>query len=158
MSVLKSETLLQLWNNLNAAEYHLKKAYTIPVGQSKSSQNFTEAPINFPLGLILHSEVWFLAEIVAKPTEPTEVCIKVTENTRKSLIPHVEVKNKKHELFNDLIDLSEVKAPRPQLESFRNVVDKTADCLWVIDCNHDKFALVAANGHCKTLQPYFSSI
>ena len=30
--------------------------------------------------------------------------------------------------------------------------------MWVIDANHDKFALVAANGHCKVLPKYFSCI
>ena len=73
-------------------------------------------------------------------------------------LSQVEVKNKKTELYNDVLNLSNVKAPQQQVKSFENVINNATNCLWAIDTNHDKFEVCASNGHCKNLPIYFSPL
>ena len=165
----KSKTVADLWEKCADRKMQLTKTYLVPISEKQQSKhNFVEVPLVFPLSLILHNEVWYLGQKPKKTDEGSltnnvpsvnalELLMK-SANSKQSIKLVDETNNKKKELYNDLIKLTEAMCPNNMVKDFEKVLQNVTNALWSIDGNYQKFVSVAANGHCKLLPKYFETL
>ena len=143
----------------------LKKAFMCNQ-QNNKEKDFAETPTNFPLCLVSSDhEVWFLVGKVTiiNSDVPVQKPVKnafliLMKSSEAVLVPPTAVKNKKTELYNDILSLSKVVSPQNCVKSFELLIQHITNCLWAIDCNQAKFILAEEHGNCKKLPEYFESL
>ena len=54
--------------------------------------------------------------------------------------------NMKNKLHNDILRNYTLKVPKQSLTEYKKLVETVTECLWDVNCNDNKFTLVAANG------------
>ena len=128
----------------------------------------TEAPLSMPLSKIpINSNVWFLVSLPEQ--EKTSKVVPTRKNLfeivmgsdKKVDIPRTDVKNKKHELYNTIVKLTEsceMTFYSGSLNDGKTFVDYITNALWTIDGNHSQINKAAPNGYCKPLPYLFKEI
>ena len=164
----KSGTVNCLWEKTKSStEYNngiLRNSYTV------NGKNAMIAPLRMPLCKIQKSMVvWFLlAQPVAnlavtnKSVKPVKqrMAWDVLMNSSRECQPMQlkEVKNKKHELYNDIIILLDCQFTTQDMPHGIKLIQCLTECFWAIETRHTTFSTESAQGHCQKLPVYFKSI
>ena len=165
----KSENVGELWtstkDDLKLEAYELTKAFTLCNDNDKSA---FEAPQKMPLENLRNAiEIVFLVnkydeeETANLPNRPKKNAFAVLMDRSTCHLPHTDVKTRKDQLFNDVVEISreyDFKCSKEDMDDAKKLLHCVTDCLWSIDTNHAQINSASCNKKCKGLPAAFKTI
>lgn len=169
---IKSGNIGLLWEkvkqiNSNFLKYDLVKSYTLSHGQN--SRAALIVPLHMPLTkLPKNVTVWFLFEnieeedspnyTVQNPSNQKRNAFEMLMSNKKSGLGLKDIKNKKHEMYNDVVQLLNINFLQSDIHNGKRLIDALVECFWCVEANHERFVSVASNGHCIKLPDFFKNV
>ena len=152
--------MLSLWN---AAKIQLDIKRALNVKEIYTLAPSKE-PNRMPLKHIAGSSIWFMTEEVSNEESVNVVeknAFQLLMNNSKSLVrlQNKDIKNKKEELWNDVVAL--IKEPlfrKQQLDAAQKFINTIVEALWAIDGNQCTINNAFAQNQCKGLPSFFSAV
>ena len=164
-----SGSILDLWEETRKngfVDQELVKAYTVKNGKNPRLYALI-APLHMPLiKFCTDISVWFLVQ--ERNNEENEETTQVSNQiqkpknafaflmSNKSLKLELKnVRNKKHEMYNNLVNLLECKFPKSMIFEGEKLINALVECFWSIESNHERISSVFKSVHCKDLPLFF---